>query len=479
MKKQLFIVFLAATMSFSACSNWLDVEPKSIIEEEDLFSTETGFKEALAAVYIQLTESNLYGRNLTYGFMDILGQCYQQRGSAGDYPYQDKGYYTFPSTATESTTNSFWNGMYSMIANINNLLAWVDKRPEVFVHENYHDLIKGEALGLRGYLHFDLLRMFGPIYKDNKDSYSIVYRSAFNREERSLLPATQVLDSIVRDLTEAERLLTDADPLNFNMPQTQTEAMTMETEVFESYRQKRMNLYAVKATLARVYMYAGEKELASDYAKQVVESGYFSMVSDNTLDRVYSTEILFSIYVDKLGDQADVAFTNTGGIYVADAQFLADHFSVSEDGANDIRYRQGVAFTSDAYGYYSRKYKQDGEISYSIQNTIPMIRLSEMYYILAECEEDMATSANYLSTVRTNRGLEPVEYSTEEDKTAALDKEWRKEFYGEGQLFYYYKRLGKETFLHCPITNMTESNYRFSIPDDEVLFGNVPEEENQ
>ena len=164
---------------------------------------------------------------------------------------------------------------------------------------------------------------------------------------------------------------------------------------------------------------------------------------------------------------------------MADAQFLADHFSVSEDGANDIRYRQGVAFTSDAYGYYSRKYKQDGEISYSIQNTIPMIRLSEMYYILAECEEDMATSANYLSTVRTNRGLEPVEYSTEEDKTAALDKEWRKEFYGEGQLFYYYKRLGKETFLHCPITNMTESNYRFSIPDDEVLFGNVPEEENQ
>ena len=479
MKKQLFIGLLAATMGLSSCSNWLDVEPKSIIEESELFSSETGFKEALAGVYIQMTNSSLYGRELSYGFLDILAQCYQQKGSNGNYPYQEEGYYEFPSTTTEGKTDAIWKNMYGTIANINNLLYWVDQRTDVFTHENYHDLIKGEALGLRGFLHFDLLRMFGPIYKENKDSYSIVYRSQFNRDTRSLLPATQVVDSIVRDLTEAERLLTDADPLNFEMPASQNDALMMDSETFESYRQKRMNLYAVKATLARVHMYAGNKTEATAYAKEVVESGYFSMVSDNSLDRVYSSEILFSIYVDKLGDQIDVAFTNTGGIYVAESQFLADHFSVSEDGANDIRYRQGVAFTSDAYGYYSQKYNQDGSISYSIQNTIPLIRLSEMYYILAECEEDMGTSASYLSTVRMNRGLESVNYATEEAKEAALDKEWRKEFYAEGQLFYYYKRLGKETFLHCPVSHMTENNYRFSIPDDEVLFGNVPEDENE
>ena len=46
-----------------------------------------------------------------------------------------------------------------------------------------------------------------------------------------------------------------------------------------------------------------------------------------------------------------------------------------------------------------------------------------------------------------------------------------KEFYGEGQLFYFYKRNGYTTFLHSPLSNMTESNYMFSWPDDETLFG--------
>ena len=166
MKKQLFIGLLVTTIGLSSCSKWLDVEPKSIIEENDLFNTETGFKEALAGVYIQLTDASLYGRELSYGFLDILAQCYQQKGSGGDYPYQEVGYYEFPSTTTEGKTDAIWKNMYGVIANINNLLYWVDQRPDVFVNETYHDLIKGEALGLRGFLHFDLLRMFGPIYKD-------------------------------------------------------------------------------------------------------------------------------------------------------------------------------------------------------------------------------------------------------------------------------------------------------------------------
>ena len=49
----------------------------------------------------------------------------------------------------------------------------------------------------------------------------------------------------------------------------------------------------------------------------------------------------------------------------------------------------------------------------------------------------------------------------------------RKEFYGEGQLWFFYKRQGYKTFQFCPITNMTEARYRFPIPDDETVLGNV------
>ena len=57
------------------------------------------------------------------------------------------------------------------------------------------------------------------------------------------------------------------------------------------------------------------------------------------------------------------------------------------------------------------------------------------------------------------------------DLRLEIEKEYRKEFYGEGQLFYFYKRNGYTTFLHSPLSNMTESNYMFSWPDDETLFG--------
>ena len=35
----------------SSCNDWLDVQPRSQVEDTELFVTESGFKEALAGVY--------------------------------------------------------------------------------------------------------------------------------------------------------------------------------------------------------------------------------------------------------------------------------------------------------------------------------------------------------------------------------------------------------------------------------------------
>ena len=99
-----------------------------------------------------------------------------------------------------------------------------------------------------------------------------------------------------------------------------------------------------------------------------------------------------------------------------------------------------------------------------------MIRLSEMYYILAECATTPENAADFLNKVREVRGVDQV-VCTENNVLEEIEKEYRKDFYGEGQLFYFYKRHGYTTFLHCPIENMTESNYMFTWPDNEVLFG--------
>ena len=83
-----------------------------------------------------------------------------------------------------------------------------------------------------------------------------------------------------------------------------------------------------------------------------------------------------------------------------------------------------------------------------------------------------------MNTLRHNRGFDESNDLTEDEVTndmlqGIIGKEYRKEFYAEGQLWYFYKRLGYETFLYCPVDKMVEANYRFAIPDDETILGNI------
>lgn len=463
MKKYIVSICLSA-LFFSSCSNWLDVKPKTTVEEEEVFSNELGFKEALTGIYIKMTSTDLYARNLSYGFLDVLGQRYQIKNTTD---YQDELWYTFPSTHTESYTEKIWSEMYNVIANVNNLLYYCDKNRQVFTSEHYYEIIKGEALGLRAFLHFDLLRMYGPIYKDNSTAKRIAYRTEFNREAKEMQPSNVVVDSIIFDLKKAEMLLKDTDPLNFEFPKMDYDEEDMKGDAFLVYRHKRMNLYAVKALLARVYLYAGNKTEAANYANQVISSDCFELIGDAT-DILRSKEIIFSVYVDKF-DQQVTEITDKDDYYINKESFLNEIFDVAKDGTNDLRIREGVAFDYGSNKITMRKYKQDN-LWASTKGTVVLVRLSEMYYILAECAKTADETASWLNKVRDIRGVDPV-VCTENTRLSEIEKEYRKEFYGEGQLFFFYKCHAYTTFLHCPVNNMTESNYMFSWPDNEILFG--------
>ena len=233
---------------------------------------------------------------------------------------------------------------------------------------------------------------------------------------------------------------------------------------FLTYRHKRMNLYAVKALLARAYLYVGNKTEAKKYANEVISSSYFDLIGD-TNDPLRSKEILFSIYVDDFNKDNKLA----GHYSIKSEDFFNELFDIDNEGAQDVRVRPGVAFNYSTNGITMKKYEQEN-LWVSTQGTIVLVRLSEMYYIMAECEDEPADAEVWLNQVRNMRALSPVE-CTEQNLLDEIEKEYRKEFYGEGQLFYFYKRHGYRTFLHCPLENMTESNYMFSWPENEVLFG--------
>ena len=62
----------------TSCESWLDVKPKTEEEAERMFSTEEGFKSALAGTYISLSQPELYGRELTFGMVGVLGQEWEK-----------------------------------------------------------------------------------------------------------------------------------------------------------------------------------------------------------------------------------------------------------------------------------------------------------------------------------------------------------------------------------------------------------------
>ena len=62
------------------------------------------------------------------------------------------------------------------------------------------------------------------------------------------------------------------------------------------------------------------------------------------------------------------------------------------------------------------------------------------------------------------------ELSDEEIKNE-IYKEYRKEFVGEGQIFFYYKRKGMEIIPGYNMS-MTDLEYQYPMPDDEIILGN-------
>ena len=460
------LIIWMSLLSFGtiSCSNWLDVEPKSEIKGDVLFETEQGFEDAITGVYILMTDTRLYGKEMSYGFIEAVAQQYEIDPLTNNY--FDCTQYRYDMDAVLTRIDGIWSVAYNAIANVNNILKNLETSscvtPPVYAR------IKGECLGLRAFLHFDLLRMYGTIYEQNPTSKRIAYRTVFNREPKEMQASNVVVDSIIADLKQAEILLTDTDPLNFDFPKDEYEEQNMTSDRFLFYRHKRMNLYAVKALLARVYLYAGNKIEAANYAKQVIDSKQFDFVAD-VADLQRSKEIVFSIYVDDFDLQVKEEFGTNGSYYVSTMNFLYEMFDVTHDGTNDFRIREGVSFDFALNGITTRKYRQENMWS-STEGTVVLIRLAEMYYVLAECAADAQTAAGYLNAVREARGVDPTGL-TEATRLNEIEKEYRKEFYGEGQLFFFYKRHGYTTFLHCPVERMVEKNYMFTWPENEELFG--------
>lgn len=348
--------------------------------------------------------------------------------------------------------------------------------------------------------------MFGPVYKEHPASKAIPYRTTFDKDATPVLPASEVVDAILKDLNDAEKLLKENDPLDFFTGRTDEDFT--EKNHFLVNREFRMNLYAVKAMLARVYCYKGDAEskgLATEYAKQVIAaSKYFTLYKSQTASNYNSiryAEQIFGITVNEfsnllIGNYMDMENTNTQQRFYLDGDKFKFFYETADAGNTDWRKNTEMfevvnSGASRNINVFCRKYNQKplniGYV-YSGANAVPLIRLPEMYYIVAECASSASESADALNTVRFARGIsysdeiittgyDDLDVASKENKNQTkrineIMKEYRKEYFAEGQLFYFLKAHNYSTYYGCGIETMTEAHYQMTLPDDEYIFGN-------
>ena len=61
MKKIFIVTVICVGFIFSACNDWLDVNPRTQVRKDVLLETQKGFRDVLTGAYIRLKNGNLYG----------------------------------------------------------------------------------------------------------------------------------------------------------------------------------------------------------------------------------------------------------------------------------------------------------------------------------------------------------------------------------------------------------------------------------
>lgn len=483
MKLQRYLFFILCLLGLNSCSKWIDVKPTDRLAEDVLFKDKEGFVKAINGVYSEMTNNALYGRFMTAGAVDVLSQYYYiNTSSSGYYNYT---MFDYTQGNTKFGFDAAWKKAYELIVNLNVIIDRCGDAPSNLLPEVYYGTVKGEALALRALLHFDMLRLFGPIWSEsNKTLKSIPYTVGVKNEVTPLLSAEQVMKLIEEDLNQAVKLLEPTDPiitkgvLNFVNPIGRNDLF---------YRQYRLNYFAAKALLARTYLWKGDKVNAFKNALEVIQTAKIngkdifpfvtgsSATSSDKPDRVFSTEVLFSLFKSERIRLYEDVFSavqlpfnrltfNNNDNNMARVDNLYDD-------KNDYRYRiwENVN-VAGKLTLANQKFKD--HVDAPGRYMMPLIRLSEMYLIAAETATNFADAKTYFNNVRNSRNAFSLNPSDEGQLKALIALEYRKEFIGEGQMFFYYKR-NSATMIpnHAALVgekSMSLTNYRVPLPESEI-----------
>ena len=206
MKKFRYIVYLlVALFATTSCEDFLNIIPEGQAKRDELLETSEGIEEAMYGVYAQLRSNTLYGQELHFQTLEVMAHNLYCDGNTS---ITALGKFEYDNTSVKSIFESIWTAMYKNISNANSVL---DAPLVANAKEFPYTVYRGEALGLRAFMHFDLVRLFAEQYTQNPNAAGIPYATEFSLKTPEFESLKANYEHILADLHEADSLLADEE----------------------------------------------------------------------------------------------------------------------------------------------------------------------------------------------------------------------------------------------------------------------------
>ncbi len=371
--KLLFCVAVTVGINTS-CNKKLDLEPRQNIDATNAIQSPEDVEAAVVGAYSVMGGGALYGCNLL-----MVSET-----QASHFPNTEqyaawRGTFTGQQQIGRKTMNRnngeaarMWTSAYLAINTANIVLDNLG----VVTDTDQKNQFEGEALFVRGIMHFELVRYFGLPWgaTANNDQPGIVIKTKVSKTEADAsekLPrnkVSEVYTQVIADLTAAAAKLPDDNGT-------------------------RADKFTALAFLAKVYLQQGDYTKARGAADEVIRSNNYRMNASvrAVFDNKNTAESIFEI---QQNDQNNAGSANDGmatffasleGIGRADVR-IAGAF-VNTYNVNDLRRSEWYYLGTGARpgNNYCGKWK-------SFSQNLPVVRIAEMYLIRAETNIRLGTA---------------------------------------------------------------------------------------
>ncbi|MDR1502080.1 MAG: RagB/SusD family nutrient uptake outer membrane protein [Prevotella sp.] len=504
--KIIYIISFSLAIICSACNDWLNVDPKDKVLEEKQYSSESNINSALNGLYRQMVAENLYGGQLSQTTIEMMAHYYfypKERPNT-DIPIiisYELANHNYTWGGNKDRFADIWKSAYELLLHINVYIKGVNESPAI-ISQEHKDLLLGEAYALRAYLHFDLYRLFCPYNAEATDKVLPYNRrpditlNHSDYENIEYSTSGEYFAFLEEDIRIAKDLLKNDPILN---PDSKSITDNLADDFYKN-RNRRMNYYALKGLEARVLQYSGKDTEAAQAAKEITdavgtEGTLFRWVDPNKVttehNYIFFSEVVFGINNIDMASRAKNYYlgTNILTAYIVDDNNLMKNILAYDnllESFPDVRARQWtftnitswVGYAADG-AKVSNKYKTESSQIKAIKDLQVLMRISEMYYIQAEAALNTGWKADaiyFLNQVLQHRGLSAqyfvTESMSEETIRDHIKREYYREFFGEGQVFFYHKRLKSPTMYKGNAEGSDDitpdKSYVIPIPDIET-----------